>query len=323
MSMFTKLPSEFYDATAFDGFSPDRDFHLGTAKAMAWLSQLAYETDEPKKIEAILRIWKLRLVEEVISTELRSVLPMASTHAFVAAGRGATFITFAGTDPVVLANWISDFDTHLTSTGVAEGYAEAASIVLGRIRAIATKRPNPEKKLFVGGHSLGGALAVVTASRLAPNAATTVDAVYTFGMPRPGSGDFARDYNTDLGIRTYRLVHGEDLVPSVAPSEMGFRHVGRYLHCVRQGRFDERDLATDTLSDDPQFVKGLAGEIRDFLHSPLGAASAAAAQLRLAAEMALGQVPPGTRTDPGGILIELLPSRIRDHMPDRYCRALQ
>ena len=128
MSMFTKLPSEFYDAAAFDGFSSDRDFHRGTAKAMAWLSQVAYETDEPKKIEAILSTWKLRLVEEVIS-ELRSVLPMASTHAFVAAGRGATFITFAGTDPVVLANWISDFDTHLTATGVAEGYAEAASIV--------------------------------------------------------------------------------------------------------------------------------------------------------------------------------------------------
>ena len=30
-----------------------------------------------------------------------------------------------------------------------------------------------------------------------------------------------------------------------------------------------------------------------------------------------------TQTDPGGILIELLPLRIRDHMPDRYCRALQ
>ena len=323
MSMFTKLPSEFYDATAFDGFLPDRDFHLGTAKAMAWLSQLAYETDEPNKTEAILRIWKLRLVDVVISTEFRSVLPMASTHAFVAAGRGTTFITFAGTDPVVLANWISDFDTHLTSTGVAAGYAEAASIVLDRIREMATKRSDTEKKLFLGGHSLGGALAVVSASKLAPNASTTVDAVYTFGMPRPGSGDFARDYNTDLGLLTYRLVHAEDLVPSVAPSEMGFRHVGRYLHCARRGRYDERDLATDTLSDDPQFVKGVAGEIRDFLHSPLGAASAATAQLRLAAEMALGQVPPGTRTDPGGILIELLPLRVRDHMPDRYCRALQ
>jgi hypothetical protein len=294
MSMFTKLPSQFYDATAFDGFSPDRDFHLGTAKAMAWLSQLAYETDEPRKIEDILRTWKLRLVDEVASEEISTVLPIASTHAFVAAGRGATFITFAGTDPVVLTNWISDFDTHLFSTGVAAGYAEAASIVWDRIKA-----------------------------RLAPNAPTPVDAVYTFGMPRPGNGDFSRDYNADLGMRTYRLIHGEDLVPTLAPNEMGFRHVGRYLHCARRGRFDGQDLAADTRSDDPPFVKGVAGEIRDFIHSPFGAASAAATQLRLAAEMALGKVRPGKRTDPGGILIELLPSRIRDHMPDRYCSALQ
>jgi pimeloyl-ACP methyl ester carboxylesterase len=322
MSMFTKLPTQFYDATAFDGFSLDRDFRRGSAKAMAWLSQLSYETDEPKKIEDILRTWKLRLVDEVVSAEVRTVLPVASTHAFVAAGRGATFITFAGTDPVVLANWISDFDTHMTSTGVAEGYAKATSIVLDRIKDIATKRPNAEKKLFLCGHSLGGALAVVTASRLAANASTAVDAVYTFGMPRPGSGDFARDYNADLGMCTYRLVHGEDLVPTVAPSEMGFRHVGRYLHSARRGRFDQQDLVSGTLSDDPPFVKGVAGEIRAFLHSPFGAATAAAAQLRLAAEMALGKVPPGTRTDPGGILIELLPPRIRDHMPDRYCSSL-
>jgi hypothetical protein len=39
MSMFTKLPTQFYDVTAFDGFSPDREFRLGTAKAIAWLSR--------------------------------------------------------------------------------------------------------------------------------------------------------------------------------------------------------------------------------------------------------------------------------------------
>jgi hypothetical protein len=27
------------------------------------------------------------------------------------------------------------------------------------------------------------------------------------------------------------------------------------------------------------------------------------------------------RTDPGGILIEMLPPRLRDHMPDRYIGA--
>jgi hypothetical protein len=31
----------------------------------------------------------------------------------------------------------------------------------------------------------------------------------------------------------------------------------------------------------------------------------------------------GGNSDNGGILIELLPLRVRDHMPDRYCRALQ
>jgi hypothetical protein len=323
MSMFTKLPTPFYDVTAFDGFSLDREFRLGNAKAMAWLSQLAYETDEPKKIEGILRTWKLGLVDEVISAEIRTVLPIASTHAFVAAGRGAILITFAGTDPVVLANWISDFDTHLTSTGLAEGFAEAASIVSDRLKEIVAKRSNAEKGLFFSGHSLGGALAVVAASKIMSNVPIAVDAVYTFGMPRPGSGDFARDYNTSLGMRTYRLVHGGDIVPTVAPSEMGFRHVGRYLHCMRLGRFHEQVLAADTVSDDPPFVQGVADEIRDFLHSPLGATNAAAAQLRLAAEMALGRVTPGIRTDPGGILIELLPPRIRDHMLDRYCGALR
>jgi hypothetical protein len=323
MSMFTKLPVQLYDGRAFDAFSLDRDFRLGTAKAMAWLSQLAYETDELKKIEDILAIWKLRLVDQVVSGEISTVLPMASTHAFVAAGRGATFIAFAGTDPVVLANWISDFDTRLTSTGAAEGYVKAASVVWDQLEEIVTKRPDAEKKLFVSGHSLGAALAAVTACRLAANALADVDAVYTFGMPRPGSGDFARDYNARLGTRTYRLVHGGDLVPTVAPSEMGFRHVGRYLHCARLGRFDERDLAADTLSDDPPFAAGVADEISAFLHAPFGAARVAAAQLQLAAEMALGKVPPGTRTDTGGIIIELLPPRIRDHMPDRYCGALQ
>jgi hypothetical protein len=221
-----------------------------------------------------------------------------------------------------LANWISDFDTHLTSTGVAEGFAEAASILLDRLKEIVAKSPNHEKRLFISGHSLGGALAVA-ASRMTSIAPIAVDAVYTFGMPRPGSGDFARDYNTSLRMRTYRLVHGGDLVPTVAPSEMGFRHVGRYLHCVCLGRFDEQRLAADAVSDDPTFVQGAAGEFRDFLLSPLGSINAAAAQARLAAEMALGRVPPGTRTDPGGILIELLPPRIRDHMLDRYCSALR
>jgi hypothetical protein len=53
---------------------------------------------------------------------------------------------------------------------------------------------------------------------------------------------FAAMYNERLGQRTYRLVYGEDLVPTVAPSSLGFHYVGRYLHCERRGKFNERYL---------------------------------------------------------------------------------
>jgi hypothetical protein len=46
-----------------------------------------------------------------------------------------------------------------------------------------------------------------------------------------------------------------------------------------------------------------------------------AAQLRRAAKALVGQPDPEARTDPAGIFIEMLPPRIRDHMPDRYIAA--
>jgi triacylglycerol lipase len=66
MSFLTKLPSQHYDKAAFDDFTPERNFTLGSGRAMAWLSQLAYETDEPDKVEDVLRSWGLTLVTPVI-----------------------------------------------------------------------------------------------------------------------------------------------------------------------------------------------------------------------------------------------------------------
>ena len=47
MSFLVKLPTELYDPMAFAQFTGGRDFTIGNAKAMAWMCQLAYETDEP------------------------------------------------------------------------------------------------------------------------------------------------------------------------------------------------------------------------------------------------------------------------------------
>ena len=47
MSILVELPLELYDPHAFDVFLLAGDFHRGCVRAMAWMSQLAYETDHP------------------------------------------------------------------------------------------------------------------------------------------------------------------------------------------------------------------------------------------------------------------------------------
>jgi triacylglycerol lipase len=316
MSFLTKLPWERYSADAFDSFNAARDFTLGNGKAMAWMSQLAYETDEPNKIADVLGSWGLQLVDGgILVKEVKTVLPIATTHCFVASGRGATIVAFAGTDPIVLANWITDFDAHIDETETAEGYQIAADAVWPQLENSISAPGLGSNKIVVTRHSLGGALAALSAHHIDSDRVAELAAVYTFGMPRPSNKEFAdNQYNPNLGSRTYRLVQGDDL----APTELGFHHLGRYLHCEQGRKFDASDLAADTRSDDPQFVAGIAKELTDLLHGPLSGVLSAAAQLQLAQSLAFGQGPPDARTDPGGILIELLPPRLRDHMPDRY-----
>ena len=64
--------------------------------------------------------------------------------------------------------------------------------------------------LFITGHSLGGALALLATRLVAPN----VDgACYTFGAPRVGNYEYFRFIKTPV----YRIVNSSDIVPRVPP----------------------------------------------------------------------------------------------------------
>ncbi|RAI43653.1 lipase family protein, partial [Rhodoplanes roseus] len=144
--------------------------------------------------------------------------------------------------------------------------------------------------------------AVLAAQRAAERGLTPE--VYTFGMPRTGNEEFARDYDVALGPRTYRLVHGEDIVPTVPPSGLGFRHVGHCLACARHTRFDAARL-TPPPCDDPPFGPGLQSALLE------GA--------RLMLSLSLD---PQIRSDLIGQASRLLPPALGDHLPDRYWQAL-
>ena len=320
MSALTKLPEALYPQAKFARLA-DTTFDMPTAKALMWMSQVAYETDEPDKMRRILAVLGFELADDdVIIREEKASLAVARTHCFVCTGGDTAILAFAGTDPIDLANWITNFTVRQVPDGATKGHEIAARIVWPKLKARLQRLP-AGTRVFVTGHSLGGALAVLIARNIVNEQVAGVAAVYTFGMPRAGNPDFANKYNAALGARTFRLVHGDDLVPTVAPSFLNFHHVGRFLHCERLAKFAASALEDEPGSDQPPFVQTAVEDVSSALREPLARLKAIAEQVELVLSLVRGRGPAGLRTDPVGVAIETLPPRIRDHIPDRYIAA--
>jgi triacylglycerol lipase len=301
MSLLTRLPFDRYERDAFAGFAHG-PFSIGTARAAMWLAQLSYE-DQPAKQDDILALWGLRRLVSY-DRPFPSILPMPSTGGYIARNHDTTFIVFQGTDPLLLPNWLSDLNLLPNALGIHQGFHEALDVVWDDITD-ALKQSETSPHLLLTGHSLGAALAALCASRLADQEGIVADALYAFGMPRAGTPDFAVQYNGRLGDRTYRLVHGDDIVPTVPPTGLGFRHVGRSVICRGHASFAPDALSAQP-TDSPPFVEtwlsGLKSGIRRFF-------------------LRHGLLP----ADPHPLIqaSRLLPPGISDHLPDRYWKALK
>jgi len=313
------------DTNPFAGFTNSSDFTTGNAKALIWLSQLAGQTDV-NIIERKLKDWDLDLVYPAIDGSVPIGWSFTDKPRYLVATRpGATFVAFAGTDPRDLRDWITDADDFPDGfTGIAKGFKKAADSVQNDIKnAIANAAPSTNN-VFIAGHSLGAAIAAVMAWYIRLDNSGTVGAVYTFGMPRPGNTYFAGRYFKStrgplgtLGSVTYRLVHGEDLVPTLPPSALGFHHVGRYLCCERGGKFDPAKLISDATLDNSQPISSVAQNyLRDVSRdsilglSPLVGMTLMAAPNRGEAFGVLGSNSP-----------EWPPEWLQDHLSDGYISA--
>jgi len=320
MSFLTTWPRERYLPTAFDDFKATSALHLGTARALMWMSQLAYEPDflmrasSTAKVEDILNSWNLKLAK-LISVPVSSAVPLVSRDAIVAIGHDAIIVAFAGTDPARLQDWATNFNQKPAATGISTGYGSASSAVVPDLQKFLAQQIAPplnSLKIFLTGHSLGGALAVGLADELSRRNVCDVEAVYTYGMPRTGNTAFAASYDQRLGQRTYRFVHGDDVVPMVPPVNFHGQtnqHVGSLLHCRRDATFVSEQQSSGTTSNDPDRT------IADILASFVEVASLAS-RLQIAADV-LNRG--GSALD---VAIELSPPRVRQHLQDRYIAAL-
>ena len=232
---------------------------------------------------------------------LLNVVNINETQGFVCkriAENEPSYLVFAfrGTEKKI-SDWLTDArcvpkveGKSKVHTGFIEAFAEKkdadGKTVKEAVEEILTgedaKGHNGESlPLFITGHSLGGALALLATKLVAPN---VNGACYTFGAPRVGNYEYFRFVKTPV----YRIVNSSDIVPRVPPGAgmmglilivqgfswlfrfvppvsavldkleafldklNGYRHFGdlRYLSDVAEGRFDTVRLLSNPPATD-------------------------------------------------------------------------
>jgi hypothetical protein len=88
--------------------------------------------------------------------------------------------------------------------------------------------PRKLEALYITGHSLGGALALLTMALINRlSLPLRVRGVYTYGQPMVGDQDFCNRFQNEFGHMLFRHVYRRDLVPCLPPRTMGrFAHFG-------------------------------------------------------------------------------------------------
>lgn len=148
--------------------------------------------------------------------------PDTETRVIILSDEADEIVAFRGTRNI--HNWLMDLECELADDPpgrIHHGFQRALDSIEGElVRALENLK---SRRVWMAGHSLGGALAVLCARRLLP---LNLAGVYTFGQPRVGDSPFAQFYNSQLKPLTWRVVYADDIVPRIPWMPGGYRHAG-------------------------------------------------------------------------------------------------
>ncbi len=228
----------------------------------SFASMAAYSSDTSKLIreELTARGWTLEeITAYATKADAKALLLRRSTD-----GGRINILAICGTEDqkdaeIDLRVKLVPFD--VTGGSVHQGFSDYAEVLLSneRIIALLNELETTGEKLYLTGHSLGGAAAIMTAARLTERGLSDRLEVITFGAPAVGDRYFVEHFNGRIKIdritvsgdpikkslRALGYMHlGEAVKFKPAKSVDHFRHkMAVYLDCALRNYYDARAAA--------------------------------------------------------------------------------
>jgi hypothetical protein len=158
--------------------------------------------------------------------------------------RSAIVVSYRGTSN--FKNWLINLNINLTNLGinhtspirVHSGFNKAANALVPKIYNLLdkAKKQNPEYKVVFTGHSLGGALATLSAVKFAERGVIKWSdiQIITFGQPRVGDASFA-NYLNSKPIESARVTTRGDIVAISPAKKINYYHSQHIVHMDLNG----------------------------------------------------------------------------------------
>jgi triacylglycerol lipase len=238
--------------------NPFADFRANTtqwnpanARALVYASQLAYGKD-PEAIKDQAAPWGFDTNHVYVVDPGNSVL-----QAVILGGKDYVVLAFRGTRPDQLSDWMDDADIKQAAFNSLFGGPDVGQVHSGFGRLLAGDWAEiyqavggfqkDGQTLWITGHSLGGALAVMATAAFTFSKVEPVNGLYTFGQPRVGDPNFYTQSESHFGDVMFRFVNNQDIVTRVPPRLVPFvpplfyKHSGQLRFFDAQGNLHSDD----------------------------------------------------------------------------------
>ncbi|WP_096152841.1 MULTISPECIES: lipase family protein [Bacillus] len=188
---------------------------------------------------------------------------------FILESDDAIIIAFRGTSTDL--DWVSDAEIYqhpfqhckskpFVHSGFLSVYESARDEILETLKSLPK-----EKALFITGHSLGGALAVLNAFDIGSNQLHDHFYMYNYGAPRVGDEQFVEEYKKvcPASIRYVNLLDAVPFLPTtklygpISKKTWYYRHVPKAIHFIRREGSIVKNHSIDT------YIETIEKEVSD------------------------------------------------------------